>query len=440
VRRALKPAVGLFLLALAPCAGGAACADGLRAGAARAALAVPAGTPLAGYGALDRRLLVPDVLGRHPHAFWFKPNEGTLDSLAVRALVIEGGGRRLTWVAVDLVAVDRAFTARVARALVLAGLPPGTLIISASHTHSGPGAFMESGLLGVVSAERQDREVTRALVSSVVDAVRRAEIAKSPARFGSASVVAPALTVGRLRQEVDREIVVLKVVSEAGAPIALLWNYAIHGTMLPAVNLRLSGDVMGIAGRELERMTGVPALFVNGAVGDVSPARHGEVEVEHAGRELAAAVLSGWETARAAQVAPLVVGTTRVPLPEPFLSIRNCTSRWVPGWLTLPLRPVLPADAELIGGRLGDVAWVTVPGELQSWLGEAVKRAGRRGVRHAFVAGLSNDYLGYFITQADYGQVAYVACASLYGPETGERLTRAAAKLIGDLATTGRRP
>jgi hypothetical protein len=439
VRRTLKPVFALLLLALAPCSTGPARADGLRAGAARVALAVPAGTPLAGYGALDRRLLVPDVLGRHPHAFWFKPNEGTLDPLAARALVIEGGGQRLTWIAVDLVAVDRAFTARVARALVQAGLRPGTLIVSASHTHSGPGAFMESGFLGVVSAERQDREVTGALVSSVVDAVRRAETAKSPARVGSASVVAPALTVGRLRQEVDREIVVLKVVSEAGPPIALLWNYAIHGTMLPAVNLRLSGDVMGIAGRELERMTGVPALFVNGAVGDVSPARHGGVEAAHAGRELAAAVFSGWETARAVRADPLVVGSTRVPLPGPFLSIRNCTSRWVPGWLTLPLRLVLPADAELIGGRLGDVAWVTVPGELQSWLGEVVKRAGRRGTRHAFVAGLSNDYLGYFITEADYDRVAYVACASLYGPEAGERLTRAAEKLIGEFATTGTR-
>ena len=103
------------------------------------------------------------------------------------------------------------------------------------------------------------------------------------------------------------------------------------------------------------------------------------------------------------------------------------------------MRFALPLDAELIGGRLGDLAWVTVPGELQSWLGEAVKRAGRRGVRHAFVAGLSNDYLGYFVTRADYDRVAYVACASVYGPESGERLTRAAETLIGELATTGTR-
>ena len=105
----------------------AACANCVTAGAARVALSVPAGTPLAGYGDWARRLAFPDVLGRHPHAFWFRPSEGTRDPLTVRALVLDGGGRRLTWLAVDLVGVDRSFTTRVSRALTEAGLPPGAL-------------------------------------------------------------------------------------------------------------------------------------------------------------------------------------------------------------------------------------------------------------------------------------------------------------------------
>src|SRR5207237_10777788 len=133
----------------------------------------PPGTPLAGYGDFARRLLVPDILRRHPHAFWFRPNEGALDALAARALVLESDGHRLTWLSVDLIAVDAAFTARVARALAQAGLPPTALIVSASHTHSGPGAFMESGFLGIVSIDRRDREVRDALVESLVQAVRR---------------------------------------------------------------------------------------------------------------------------------------------------------------------------------------------------------------------------------------------------------------------------
>jgi len=233
-------ALTTIVLALAPAVSDAqsACRDCVSAGAARVELTVPAGTPLGGYGDRARRLPFPDVLGRHPHAFWFRPNEGSRDPLAVRALALEGGGRRLTWLTVDLVAVDRAFTRRVARALTDAGLPPGALIVSASHTHSGPGAFMESGTFGFLAVDRFDHEVREALVASLVEAARRAEAARVPARVASAAVGGPDLTVGRLKRPVDKEIVVVKIVSDAGAPIATVWNYAIHGTTLAGVNLR----------------------------------------------------------------------------------------------------------------------------------------------------------------------------------------------------------
>src|SRR5262249_10579488 len=160
-----------------------------------------------------------DVLGRHPHAFWFRPSEGSRDPLAARALVLEGNGQRLTWLTLDVVAVDRAFTARTARALEEAGLRPGTLIVSASHTHSGPGAFLESGAFGLVAADRQDREVRDALVGVLVEAARRADAGRAPARVASALVPGPDITKGRLKRPVDREIVVVKVVSEDGGPI-----------------------------------------------------------------------------------------------------------------------------------------------------------------------------------------------------------------------------
>jgi hypothetical protein len=96
-------------------------------------------------------------------------------------------------------------------------------------------------------------------------------------------------------------------------------------------------------------------------------------------------------------------------------------------------------DAELIAGRLGDVAWVTIPGELQSLLGKTVKRAGLPNLSRVFVAGLSNDYLGYFLTPTDYRRVKYVSCATLYGPEAGQILTQAAETLIRQLADKGTR-
>lgn len=431
-------ALALTLLLVPPGAAVVGGEESLRAGAAAVPLRIPAGTPLAGYGSFARRLLLPDILGRYPHAFWFRPHEGELDPVAARALVLEAGSVRVAWVAVDLIAVDHAFTQRVLQRLDTEGEPSGVLILSASHTHSGPGAFLHFGVLNAVASDAEDGVVREALVESVAEAVRRARAGRVPARVGVGSIQAPGLTTGRLGHAVDPEIVVLKIVSERGAPLAVLWNYAIHGTMLGPRNVRLSGDVMGVASRQLASALGVPVLFINGAVGDVSPRYHGLTERERVGGQLAATVRQAWDGIAATDRGPLAVRRTKVELDHPALAVRNCLGRWVPGALRLPLGRFLPREAELVAGVLGGAAWVTVPGELQTDLGLTIKRSAAARGRRGMVAGLSNDYLGYFIAGADAERIAYIACASFYGPAAAERLTAAAVTLLGGLGGSGR--
>jgi len=429
-RRALAGAL-LAALTLAPARPGIAAP--LRAGAASAAFSIPDGTPLAGYGSVRRRLLFPDLLGRYPHAFWFRPHAGERDPVATRALVLETPSARLAWVTVDLLAVDRAFTSAVERRLAEAGIGPATVIVSASHTHSGPGAFVESRLMGWLALDTLDPDVRTALVETVVATIRKAAAAATEARVATTSVSAPGVTASRLARPLDPELVALKITSASGAPIALVWNFAIHGTVLGARNLRLSGDVMGAASGQLERDLGVPVLFVNGAVGDVSPAGHGEEALTRLGRELAGAARAAWERAGPRESPELVVRRARVALPPPRLSVRNCAGRWVPGFVSVTLGHALPADAELTAVALGGTAWVTMPGELQAALGLEIKRQARPLFAHAFVAGVSNDYLGYFVTSEDYDRPAYVTCAAVYGPRAGECLTGTAVDLLRGL-------
>jgi hypothetical protein len=174
------------------------CRDCVTAGAAAAALRIPPGTPLAGYGGMKRRLLFPDVLGRYAHAFWFTPSLGEHDPLAARALVLQTRDARLAWVTLDLIAVDRAFTRAVRDRLVRAGVPATPLIVSASHTHSGPGAFMDSALMGLVAVDRLDPAVREALVEGAAAAIRRADGARAPALVAASRVTAPAVTTSRL--------------------------------------------------------------------------------------------------------------------------------------------------------------------------------------------------------------------------------------------------
>jgi neutral ceramidase len=415
------------------------CADCLTAGAARVSLAVPAGAPLAGYGSVARRLLVPDVLGRHAHVFWFKPSTGERDALAARALVLESDDVRIAWVALDLVAVDRGFVAEVERRLAAGGLRPTTLIVSASHTHSGPGAFVDSAVLGWLALDRMDSSVREALVSGVVAAVRQADAARQPARVGAGSVAAPPVVASRLDEPLDPELLVVKVTTADGAPLALVWNYAIHGTTLGPRNLRLSGDVMGEASRRLETALGVPVLFVNGAVGDVSPARHGERATTDIGAELAESARAGWARAEPLAHPTLRAGRLEVALPAASVSLRNCLKGWAPAALSVPLGSVFPRETTLVAVVLGDVGWVTFPGELQTSLGMGLKQAAGARLRRTLVAGVSNDYLGYFLTAADYGRPSYISCTTIYGPTTGTCLAEAAGGLLGAVAR-GERP
>jgi hypothetical protein len=257
---------------------------------------------------------------------------------------------------------------------------------------------------------------------------------RRPARIAVGTATAPPIVVSRLRQPLDAGLSVVRITGADGAPIALVWNYAIHGTMLSAGNQRLSGDVMGDASVALERALGVPALFVNGAVGDVSPAQHGDRATRDVGTELAATVRRAWSEAVPVPRPSLSVAARTVALPAPRLSLRNCLNGWAPRSLTLPLGAVFPRQTTLTAVGLGDTAIVSVPGELQTKLGLSIKQARPARFARALIAGVSNDYVGYFLTAADYTQPGYVSCATLYGPRTGDCLAEAAAGLLAGLA------
>lgn len=411
-------------------------ATALTAASASLEVPLPSGVPLAGFGGSPRRAWPPDVLGRFPNAFWFKPSSGVHDPLRVRVLAVESGGVRVLWLATDLVGVDPTLVTEVRARLAEPGRPPPALIVSASHTHSGPGAYAESAFWGFIAADRKSPAVRKAILDSMERAAREAERRRVPAHLAWGKTTVTGVATSRLDQPLDPELGLLKVTDSDGRPVALVWNYAIHGTALGPGNALLSGDLMAEASARLERETGAPALFVNGAAGDVSPRERGWPGVESAGAALASAALAAWRTLPPGRDETLEVAQGEVSLPDPVLSARNCTGRWMPRFVRLGLGAALGSTAGLTAVRIGGTAWVTVPGELQTRLGLDIKTAGRRRFDETFVAGYSNDYLGYFLTRQDYGNPSYVACGSLYGEAGGEAVRDAAITLLNRLAGT----
>jgi neutral/alkaline ceramidase-like enzyme len=407
---------------------------GVIAGAASVAVTLPLGTPLGGYGGFPRRAWLPDLLGRHPYAFWFRPSIGVHDPIKVRSLLLESGKVRVLWLAVDLVGMDPSLLAELRQRLARQGLDYSAVVVSASHTHSGPGAYADSTLFGFLAVDRLAPAVRGRLLDGLEEAARRAEGAKARARVASGRTEVRGIAESRVQEPLDQELGVVKVTRADGRPVAAIWNYAIHGTALGRDNFLLSGDLMGEANARIERALSAPALFVNGAVGDVSPRPRGWTGVQTAGQALAGGALRAWDQA-SVEPGGLQVAVEPVPLPTPSVALRNCFDGWAPAWMTIGLAEALPSATEVIAVRIGRMGWVTIPGELETGLGLEIKARGRERFGHVFIAGVSNDYLGYFLAPAHYRRPSYIACGSLYGERGGEIMREAATAALKRLST-----
>ncbi len=152
----------------------------------------------------------------------------------------------------------------------------------------------------------------------------------------------------------DDTVLVIRIVADAGQTLGSIVNYACHPTTLAWDNTSISPDYVGALRETVERDTGAPCLFLQGASGDLGP-RVGFVG-DHAvadrnGRQLGFAALSAWEALppagtrfvyRGPVVSGALIGTWAFePLPQ---DLRDMQANWrVEQWTEdLPYRPDLP--------------------------------------------------------------------------------------------------
>src|SRR5262249_29255719 len=69
----------------------------------------------------------------------------------------------------------------------------------------------------------------------------------------------------------DRMIALIRLERADGRVLALIANYAMHGTVLGQENRKISADAPGIVAEYVEQQVGAPTLFINGAAGNLAP-------------------------------------------------------------------------------------------------------------------------------------------------------------------------
>lgn len=229
------------------------------------------------------------------------PSAGVMLPLRARACVLEDrtSGRRLALVVADLGCISESLRLAVVEAVCgeSTGLTPHDLLLTATHTHSGPSGF-STYLLYALAAPGISPDVHAGLVAGFSSAVHEAVRALRPAEVFVQAAPIPLVepvafnrSLGAYNRNPDvtpvgaeqadealhRAMTVLRVDAVDGPPLGLVSFFAVHGTSVHSDQRVVHGDNKGRAAEDCEawaRGAGYPgfvALFAQEAAGDVSP-------------------------------------------------------------------------------------------------------------------------------------------------------------------------
>ena len=235
-----------------------------------------------------------------------KPYESVRDDLYAKAMVIEDvAGTRAVLVTSDLIgftaAVGDPIRERIAKET---GIPAASVLLNASHTHTGPELSLDPKPEGNRALADVERTIayTKQVQDRVVQVVKEAAARLAPAKlaWGVGVVHFPMnrreFTIERgvilgvnPRGLADRSVPILRIDDPAGQLRAVVFGAACHNTTLGGQHYDISGDFTGRAQRQIEAPhSGIETLFVQGCAGDANPYPRGSYELaDQHGDELA---------------------------------------------------------------------------------------------------------------------------------------------------------
>ncbi len=280
----------------------------LTAGAAKATITPPVGTPA--IGTIQR-------------------STGVHDDLFVRALVLDDGQARVAIVSLDLIGMNFEL-ADAARTAIRERTGITTAFVHCTHNHSSPFTIPWS-VLGPRWPEGPQRAWHAGLASTVAtvvaDACTRLELVtlragRAPVRLGSNRRLLSGGTVV-MKPNPDGPVVpwvdVLAVDRSDGRPLAVVFSHAAHPVIIHGASRLTSAEFPGFAARRIEERLGsdAVALFGQAFAADINadPLRGGIEAARHAGDVLADATLHAVAASDVVTSSPLSVVEIREHLP-----------------------------------------------------------------------------------------------------------------------------
>ena len=430
----------------------------IKAGFGESIITPPVGTPMRGYARKD-------------------VSKGVHDDLYARSLAIEGeNGTAVVMMTVAVAVLGRSYIERIRAGINdQTGIPESSIVISSTHTHSGP-------MVSQASAEYQ-KLLVESSIASAIDAWN----SRVPAKIGTGSTTVLELGRNDRRMEYgglhpDPEAAIIKVEDAEGKLLGVAFNYGCHPSTLDLHNLEFTEDWPYYAIKGIKEAVGddVWTAYFQSAVGDIKVGYSAELSAvgadmpirnfwyaEVKGNQMAEAVLEALPnietsgnpvirttngffdyplrnsypvTVQEAERQNIAAVNKLAEMEEKADTIgKRVLDRYrVDVFLTgLALGCVRwvennpdpePLSMEQQAVRIGDAVFVTFPNEVFSEIGLKVKK--QSPFEKTFVIGLTSGYGDYIPTADEFPEGGYAAVKTHFSPKCEKVCIDASLELI----------
>lgn len=431
----------------------------------------------AGAAVRDISPVTSQFLHGYPHVL--RMSEGVHDPLMSSALYLENGDRQVMFIANDILYVPKHLVARIRDEIAReTGIKPEAIMISSTHTHSGPKVLDSPLGANDPAVPPADQEYVELMVAGIIGAGIEAFKNAEPARLGFS--IADSTGIGTNRHDpdgpADHQVPVLAAKSlEGDRWLAWMHVVSMHPTVMHEDSKLASADYPWASRRTLqEKLLGkdCPVLHHMGCAGNQSPRHVTKAntfeEADRLGTLLGNALLASVDKMEFDDNPELGLTTRYLDPPrrkfpsvaEAEAELQRARERFENLKRTGPATEARTAECDVFGaehklfrsglaekGVVEEAARASLPAELQGirvgdycffgWPSESyvefaleVKAAAGK----AFVISLANGTMnGYITTRQAATDGLYEAGAAIFAPETGDLFVKTTLEMAAEL-------
>lgn len=361
-----------------------------------------------------------------------KKAKGVNDPIYAKAMVVESDDKKFTLVAIDLVEVSNELRQAVLKKLEGTDFNTDNLFISATHTHSAPGAI-ENIIIAEIVFGAYSQKLVDFLADGIVQAIKQADARLTPIELKFAQADIPGFTRNRRvlnynydtrrfgaednlipnKGITDDTLSLIRLDDKTGQQIGVIVHFATHPTILGADNFLISSDWPGVMRKKIEaNYPQTVVMFLNGAEGDqapVMPATEDDFQaMEIFGKKLAEKALPLIESAVRINSEPVSykIEWRKINYPAMGFGVK----------FPKPLTQLWFGPMPFGGIRMGEMILLTAPVEAISEIGMTIKQSALGfGYKYPIYVGLTNDHFLYCTTAEEYKKGGYEADSTMWG-------------------------